>query len=101
VLGHRLVQQRAFGVARVVELGFGFGCRGHRYCVNTQYFAGFSSVGLRNKNGPEGPFVLSVRDDSLTRTKPCLTNARPVVCNHGSLPAWVTQKVSCAGSTSP
>jgi hypothetical protein len=52
VLGHRLVQQRAFGVARVVELGLGFGCSGHRYCANTQYFADFSldlsSAGLHS-----------------------------------------------------
>jgi hypothetical protein len=37
VLGHGLVQQRALGVARVVE--FGFRCGRHKYCVNTQYSA--------------------------------------------------------------
>ncbi len=37
VLGHGLVQQRALGVARVVELGLG--CSRHEYCANTQYSA--------------------------------------------------------------
>jgi hypothetical protein len=35
VLGHRLVQQRALGVARVVALGLG--CGRHEYCANTQH----------------------------------------------------------------
>jgi hypothetical protein len=37
VLGHRLVEQRAFGVTRVVEFGLGGGR--HGYCANTQYSA--------------------------------------------------------------
>jgi hypothetical protein len=37
MLGHRLVEQRALGVARVVALGFGW--RRHKYCANTQHFA--------------------------------------------------------------
>ena len=33
VLGHRLLEQRAFGVTRVVEFGLGGGR--HGYCTNT------------------------------------------------------------------
>jgi hypothetical protein len=35
VLGYGVVQQRALGVARVVQLGLAGG--GHEYCANTQY----------------------------------------------------------------
>jgi hypothetical protein len=55
VLGHGLVQQCAFGVARVVE--FGFGGLQNKYCSNTQYSADFFSTGLRSKTTPKGRFL--------------------------------------------
>ena len=61
VLGHRLVEQRAFGVARVVELGLG--CSRHEYCANTQYFADFSSAGLRSKNASMMRFAYTTKEN--------------------------------------
>ena len=55
VLGHGLVEQRAFGVTRVVELGFG-GLR-HEFCANTQYSADLASTGLRSKTTSKGRFL--------------------------------------------
>ena len=49
MLGHGLVEQRALGVARVVEFRFGGGW--HKYCTNTQYCAGFSCAGSTQQNG--------------------------------------------------
>jgi hypothetical protein len=54
-----LVEQRALGVARVVELGLG--CSRHEYCANTQYFADFSSAGLRSKNASMMRFAYTTK----------------------------------------
>jgi hypothetical protein len=57
VRSYGLVEQRALGVTRVVELGFGGGWI--EYCKNKQFFANFSSdfssAGLHIKLGPTGP----------------------------------------------
>ena len=68
VLGDRLVQQRALGVARVVE--FWLGCCLHECCANTQYFAtsgwallgmatiiasGIAAAALRRRAVPDAP----------------------------------------------
>ena len=61
MLGHRLVEQRAFGVTRLVALGLG--CSRHEYCANTQYFADFSSAGLRSKNASMMRFAYTTTEN--------------------------------------
>ena len=69
MLGYRLVQQRAFGVAWVVELGF---CSDwHEYCTNAQYSAAI--VWVRKAQGPNrrqfGPCQGSLAADLLARRR--------------------------------
>ena len=58
MLGHCLVAQRAFGVARVVALGLAGG--GHECRANTQNSADLSSAGLRSKTAPKGRYMPAV-----------------------------------------
>jgi surfactin synthase thioesterase subunit len=58
MLGHCLVAQLAFGVARVVALGLAGGV--HECFVNTQNSADFPSAGLRSKTTPKGRYMPAV-----------------------------------------
>lgn len=69
MLGYRLVEQRAFGVAWVVE--FGFCSDWHEYCTNAQYSAAI--VWVRKAQGPNrrqfGPWQGSLAADLLARRR--------------------------------
>jgi hypothetical protein len=58
MLGHCLVAQCTFGVARVVALGLAGGV--HECFVNKQNSADFPSAGLRSKTTPKGRYMPAV-----------------------------------------
>ena len=97
MLGYRLVEQRAFGVAWVVE--FGFCSDWHEYCANAQYSAAIARV--RKAQGPNrrqfGPCQGSLAADLLARRRHIRAAAkllrqladapRTVVLREGAQPA--------------